>query len=115
MDEIEQRRKEHLARLQKNHASDYKERFDKGKSLDRKRREKLSDTISADWNAKQKAKAAAIAPDHGKPLPEGWRDAHWKTLQAMAAEYAGVETKNKDESLTVLESYEAKLAETPAE
>jgi|GEM_PF-1568329 len=115
MDEIEKRRKAHLARLQKNHAADYEERFDKGKSRDQERREALSDAISADWNAKNKARSAEKAPEAGKPLPEGWRDAHWKTLQAMAAEFAGIETKNKDESLKVLEAYEANLAEASVE
>jgi len=115
MDERDKRRQAHLKRLEKNHSTDFKERFDTGQSIAQKRHERLSNTISADWNAKQKAAAPAKAPEQGKPLPEGWRNAHWKTLQAMASEYAGVETKKKEESLQVLETYEASLVDSAAE
>lgn len=44
-----------------------------------------------------------------RPLPEGWRDEHWKTLQSMAEEFAGVEASNKAEAVAALEAYEAGL------
>jgi hypothetical protein len=115
-DEIEQRRRAHLKRLEANHAADFEDRFVIEKTRAEKRAAEISDAISADWNAKQKARreglaaaSPATAPDGKPPLPEGWRDEHWKTLQSMAADYAGVETTDKASSIAALEAYEATL------
>jgi hypothetical protein len=108
MDEKDKRRLAHLKRLEKNHGKEFPERFATEKSRAKVKAEAITDHVSADWNKKQKANQGG--PEFGKPLPDGWRDAHWKTLQAMAAEFPGVETSNKEESLSALEAYEADLA-----
>lgn len=115
MDERDKRLAAHLKNLQKRHERDHKERFDKGKSVEKERQEKISDAISADWNKKNKAAQAAQAPEGGKPLPDGWRDAHWKTKAALASEYAGIAAKNQSEAEAALANYEAKLAGNSAE
>ncbi|MFN3247692.1 hypothetical protein [Roseibium album] len=110
VDEKDARLQRHLKNLEANHASEFEERFGTEKSRKKVQQEQISDEISAHWNAQQKGKAHSIggAPVL-KPLPENWRDEHWKKLQAMAEEYAGVEAKNKAESVAALDAYEARL------
>lgn len=115
MDQKDKRRLEHLQRLQKNHHDDFKERHTTEKTRRKLRQEKIANDVSADWNRKQKQAQAAQATQGGKPLPEGWRDAHWKTLQAMAFEFTGVKARDKDASVKALEAYEVNLAEKSAD
>ena len=87
----------------------------------RKKREGILNHHSALWNARKRAQRQeaepsvtpeassqpADVPASGRaPLPEGWRDQHWKTLQAMAWDFGKVETMNKAQSVAVLEAYE---------
>ncbi len=85
----------------------------------RKKREAVTNHHSALWAKRQRemrnreSESQAEAPAEQveqaparKPLPEGWRNEHWKTLQSMAAEYAGVETGTKAASIAALEAYE---------
>ncbi|MEO9528406.1 hypothetical protein [Roseibium sp.] len=118
MSEIIERRMRHLKRLEDNHNRDFWARFgnqdlDAGDTAAR-----LSDALSADWNRKQKSAetpgAPAVPGRAGRPLPPGWRTAHWKTLQTMAAEYAGQQTAGKAETIRVLEAYEQGSALPPA-
>lgn len=110
VNEIEERRRKHLARLEKTFAEDFDERFETKQTHDQKRREALSDMISADWNAKYKAREKAEQQESDeKALPADWRDAHWKTLIVMARDFAGVEAENKEEAIEALEAYEAGL------
>lgn len=106
VDEKAARLQRHLKNLEKNHVEDFNDRFATEKSRKKVQQEKLTDEISAHWNAHQKRNKA---PAELLPLPENWRDEHWKKLQAMAEEYAGVEAKNKAESVAALEAYEARL------
>ena len=107
MDVIEERRKAHLKKLEANHHKEFDERFGTEKSRKKAQQEAVTDEISRRWNAQQKRKKA---PEELKPLPENWRDEHWMTLRSMAANYAGVEAKNKAESVAALEAYEARQA-----
>ena len=111
MDEIIMRRLKHLQRLEESHESDFHERFGRAKSWADQRKENMANVISADWNKKQKAPRI---PTAYRPLPEGWRKEHWKTQQAMAADYAGAEASNKEEAVRALEIYEAELTLPPA-
>ncbi|MEJ8474597.1 hypothetical protein [Roseibium algae] len=120
MDDLHKR---HMKRLQTNAVSDIAERLPQ-KTAEKKKREKLSDDVSALWNKRQKEarqKIAGQASDAspskaessqqpGVPLPDGWRDEHWKTLQSMAADFAGAQTTDKASSIAVLEAYEAALS-----
>lgn len=108
MDEIIMRRLRHLQQLEDSHAKDFEERFGTEQSRDAQRREAVSNAVSASWNRIWRATARAAHPG---PLPKGWRKEHWKTLQAMAADFAGVEARNKSEAVTALEAYEAGLSE----
>ncbi|WP_305986120.1 hypothetical protein [Roseibium sp. MMSF_3544] len=111
MDEIIMRRLRHLQRLEENHEKDFLERNGSGKSDDALQSKDLSNVVSADWNRKRKQKALSAG---GKPLPNNWRREHWKTLQSMAADYAGVEARKKEEALSALEAYEAGFTQPPA-
>ncbi len=111
MDEIIMRRLKHLQWLEENHERDFEDRFGTEKSRAEQRREELADRLSADWNGKRKA----AAPEAPRPLPSGWRKEHWKTQQAMAADYAGVSAASKYEAVKALSAYEATFnAETAA-
>lgn len=116
MDEKDKRRAAHVKRLERNHGAEYAERFGAEVPKARQRQQQVAAAVSADWNRKHKQSGApaSAGPEYGKALPDNWRDAHWKTLQAMAADYAGVQTSNKDKSLEALEAYEVRLAGRPA-
>jgi len=111
MDEIIMRRLRHLQMLEENHARVFEERSAKAREGVQRATEEIADTLSADWNRKQCAARHLAAP---KPLPSGWRNEHWKTQQAMAADYAGVQAANKAESVNALEAYEETLLLPPA-
>ncbi|QFT30980.1 hypothetical protein K1718_09630 [Roseibium porphyridii] len=111
MDEIIMRRLKHLQRLEENHARDFEDRFGTEPSRKDQQRDALNNVISADWNRKQKSAAGGA---FGRPLPAGWRKEHWKTQQAMAADYAGVKADNKEEAVRALEGYEAEMTLPPA-
>jgi len=110
MNETTERRVRHLKRLEANHNRDFWARF--GRQFDQveARTSDLSDALSADWNAKRNAKRTAghqrASARAGMPLPAGWRNEHWKTQQAMAADFAGVRAATKAEALRALEAYE---------
>lgn len=116
MDEKDKRRAAHVKQLERNHSAEFRERFGSEVPRAKLRQRQVAEAVSADWNRKHKQSGAAVSggPEFGKALPENWRDAHWKTLQAMAADYAGVQTANKEESLEALEAYEAGIAGRPA-
>ncbi len=111
MDEIIMRRLRHLQKLEENHERDFEERFGTQKTRAEKKREDLANVLSADWNSKRKGGQSSPVP---KPLPVGWRKEHWKTLQAMAADYAGVDAANKEDAVRALETYEADTTLPPA-
>jgi len=111
MDEIIMRRLRHLQMLEENHARVFEERSTKDRDGGKRVTEEIADTLSADWNRKQCSARHATA---SKPLPGGWRSEHWKTQQAMAADYAGVQAANKAESVCALEAYEDTLLFPPA-
>ncbi|MDN3720118.1 hypothetical protein QW131_15275 [Roseibium salinum] len=71
-----------------------------------KRREEVADALSADWNGKRQTSVSAVPP---RALPSGWRKEHWKTQQAIAADYAGVKAASKYEAVKALAAYEARL------
>lgn len=111
MDEIIMRRLRHLQRLEEQHEADFLARCGPPKTEAEKRQEHLADALAADWNRKQRA---ARQPQAEKPLPKGWRKEHWKTQQAMAADYAGVKAANKYEAVQALAAYEAKAGDLAA-
>ncbi len=111
VDEIILRRLRHLQRLEENHHRDFEERFGTDRSHDDARREALRDAMSADWNKKH---SATPRMSSGRPLPRGWRKEHWKTLQVMAADFAGAKVPNRREAVRALELYEAELPLPPA-
>ncbi|MHA7777411.1 hypothetical protein [Roseibium sp. M-1] len=111
MDEIIMRRLRHLQRLEENHARVFEERSAKTRDGGNRASEEIADTLSADWNLKQRAERRAAAK---KPLPTGWRNEHWKTQQAIATDYAGVQVANKAEAVSALEAYEETLTFSPA-
>ena len=39
-------------------------------------------------------------------LPEGWRDAHWKTIVKLAEDTLGEDFSDKDSAVAALEDYE---------
>lgn len=109
MTEINERRVRHLKTLQANHNRDFWSRFGNQDLDPDSKVVRLSDALSADWNRKRKAAEGAPAmplPVAPRPLPKGWRKEHWKTLQAMAADYTGVRPGTKFETIRVLEAYE---------
>ncbi|KZM47496.1 hypothetical protein [Labrenzia sp. OB1] len=113
---VDERRKRHLKALEARHREEFDKEHGREKTRKDAKREALADAMSALWNKSRSGterlgSAEATASDGQKgPLPEGWREAHWKTLQAMAAEFAGAETSNKDESIQALEAYEARVS-----
>jgi hypothetical protein len=111
MDEIIMRRLRHLQRLEETHERDFEDRNGEEMTRADRRRAELDNVLSADWNRKRRA---AKAPLPVKPLPSGWRKEHWKTQQSIAADYTGVEARNKEEAVRALEGYEAELTLPPA-
>jgi hypothetical protein len=114
MSEITDRRVRHLKRLEASHNRDFWTRFGNQFGPDGANTTELSDALSADWNSKRTTRqTAARAGDPekaGRPLPGGWRNEHWKTQQAMAADYAGVQAATKDEAVRALVAYERSSA-----
>ncbi|GAB4512970.1 MAG: hypothetical protein Tsb0019_10040 [Roseibium sp.] len=110
MNEITDRRVRHLKRLEASHNRDFWARFGNQFDPAGAQAANLSDALSADWNGKQPTRQRAVSsgdPERaGKPLPAGWRNEHWKTQQAMAADYAGVEAGTKAEAVSALDAYE---------
>lgn len=111
MDEIIMRRLRHLQKLEETHKADFEKRH--GAEIPKADQQdgKLADVLSADWNRKRKA---IQAPVQKRQLPHGWRKEHWKTQQSIAADYAGVDARNKKEAVEALEFYEAELTPPPA-
>ncbi|MBN9671696.1 hypothetical protein [Roseibium aggregatum] len=107
MDEIIMRRLRHLQRLEENHEKDFDARHGALAPRAEQKREEIADALSADWNLKRKGRAA---PSAGKPLPGDWRREHWKTLQAMARDFTGIEAANKAKAVSALEAYEAEMS-----
>lgn len=110
MDEIIMRRLKHLQRLEDTHEQDFRDRMNAEESRSEQLQTELSNVLSADWNRKRRKSVGAPVR---KPLPKGWRKEHWKTLQSMAADYAGANATNKEEAVLALEAYEAVLTLPP--
>jgi hypothetical protein len=118
MSNIVERRTRHLKRLEANHNRDFWARFGDQSLEAGDTSARLTDALSADWNRKQKGvqktREHAVPPRSGRVLPAGWRKEHWKTQQAIAADYTGVQTSSKAEAIRVLEAYEQTIELPPA-
>ncbi|MET1411649.1 hypothetical protein ABVF61_05245 [Roseibium sp. HPY-6] len=107
MDEIIMRRLRHLQWLEDNHEQSFQKRPAENTEQADRKREELTNVVSAAWHRNR------VRPQ-GRALPRDWRKEHWKTLQAMALDYAGVGAASKAEAINALEAYEADLTPPPA-
>ncbi len=116
MDEIIMRRLKHLQWLEENHDKDFQKRLAVENSKVDQPVETPTNVVLAvsDRNANDGEATDAGTATKGDQLPRDWRKEHWKTLQSMAADYAGITVANKQEALRALEIYEADFKLPPA-
>lgn len=111
MTKTAERRVRHLKQLEANHNKDFWDRLcrqepDAG-PMETDVAEARTEDRARTSTAADGAPAAPPPATPKRPLPRGWRNEHWKTQQAMAADYAGVRVKTKLEALRALEVHEA--------